>query len=341
MKISKYFMVAAASIMMFGCAKNDENNGPHFDGPIALSINVVNPELSSKAPVDKTTTTTITISSLKVRLNAAQGGTLGMEEADAEGWLTLNANTKTHTFWDVEEPQSVEVSINGGKASYTDLTDFGSDVAATNVPVYGRTDVAQFDRTGTQEHNGKQYDMYTADVEAKIPVARVELFGITHKAHVGAECEYKELQFESIDFLKVANSATFPYTEATGKVNLDSEVIDSDFLAENVKFPATKGDVYAFNMFTCMPQLRFSFTGSLKDPNSGIPDGSPRYAFVKSFNVNGTPVEKLEAGKIYQVKSIEIADEDYTSDPEGNTLIGVIVNVTVQNWELKETTVEF
>ena len=59
MKISKYLLVAAASVMLFSCAK-DDNNGPKFDGPVALSIKIAAPELNSKAAVDPTTALAIT-----------------------------------------------------------------------------------------------------------------------------------------------------------------------------------------------------------------------------------------------------------------------------------------
>ena len=41
MKISKYFMVAAASIMMFGCAKNEDVRS-HFRVPSSCLVSEMN-----------------------------------------------------------------------------------------------------------------------------------------------------------------------------------------------------------------------------------------------------------------------------------------------------------
>ena len=52
-------------------------------------------------------------------------------------------------------------------------------------------------------------------------------------------------------------------------------------------------------------------------------------------------ITSFEAGKIYQVTAVEIADEDLSSDPTGNTLVALTVYVTVQDWTVVNTTVAF
>lgn len=352
MKISKYLMVAAASVMLFSCAK-DDNNGPKFDGPVALSIKIATPELNSKTSVDPTTATTITYTQVKVKLNADQGGTSGMEDADADGWLTLQASQVAesgdgYTFWNVENPQSVEVSINGGKASYTDLTDF-TNVAATNVPVYGKS--SDFTFVGTATNNGTQYDEYEITVDAKIPVARLELSGIRHKAHEeGKDCRYSALTLDKITIMDAVAAGSyneetnvFDGTAATTKDLEESvealETIGNNFLATDAVFPVT-GKCYAFNMFSGKPKVRFEGICSTKD---GALTDAPRYAFVAKFvnTANSEEITSFLPGNIYRMTSIEIPDDAYTSDPEGNTLVAVTVFVTVQPWTVVNTTVEF
>lgn len=352
MKISKYLMVAAASVMLFSCAK-DDNNGPKFDGPVALSIKIATPELNSKTSVDPTTATTITYTQVKVKLNADQGGTSGMEDADADGWLTLQASQVVesgdgYTFWNVENPQSVEVSINGGKASYTDLTDF-TNVAATNVPVYGKS--SDFTFVGTATNNETQYDEYEVTVNAKIPVARLELSGIQHKAHAdGEDCKYSALTLEGITIMDAVQAGV--YNEETNvfdgtAASTDDleesvealETIGNNFLADGAVFPVS-GKCYAFNMFSGMPKIRFEGTCTTAD---GALTDADRYAFITKF-VNTTTQEEITTflpGNIYRMTSIEIPDDAYTSDPEGNTLVAVTVFVTVQPWTIVNTTVEF
>lgn len=342
MKISKYFMVAAASIMMFGCAKED-NNGPKFDGPVALSIKIAAPELNSKAAVDPTAVTMITYEKVKVKLNAASGDNVNTwVELDAE---QVDPSGEGYTFWNVDTPESVEVSINGGKASYTDLTDF-TNVAATNVPVYGKS--SDFTFVGTATNNETQYDEYEVTVNAKIPVARLELSGIQHKAH--ADCKYSALTLEGITIMDavqagVYNEETNVFDGTAASTDDLEETVEAlettgnDFLAAGAVFPVT-GKCYAFNMFSGMPKVRFEGVCSTKD---GVLTGALRYAFVTKFvnTANSEEITSFLPGNIYRMTSIEIPDDAYTSDPEGNTLVAVTVFVTVQEWTVVNTSVEF
>ena len=84
MKISKYLLVAAASVMLFSCAK-DDNNGQKFNGPVALSLNLVAQNgVNSKAFTDATEgdnggAIELEYTSFDVKLNAAQGGSTDWE----------------------------------------------------------------------------------------------------------------------------------------------------------------------------------------------------------------------------------------------------------------------
>lgn len=333
MKISKYFMVAAASIMMFGCAKNDDVRSLADEGPVALTIKIADPQLGSKAAVDPTTATEISWDEVTVTLNATSGG--GSET------ITKQQATDGYTFWDVEGPQSVEVSINGGKASYTDLTDFGSDVAATAVPVYGMSSDFQYAGTATHPDNSTEYNLYKIEVTAQIPVARLELSGIKHVTHAeGTKCLYSELLFNKIELLKAPSGATFANGAfgAAGSVTTLTETIPTegnDF--KTYTFPES-GKCYAFNMFAGMPTLRFTFTRSTAD---GAINEQEAYAVVKTFKDDSGEIISFEAGKIYQITDIQIADESITPDPDGNTLVAVDVTVKVAPWTIVNTTVEF
>ena len=334
MKISKYFMVAAASIMMFGCAKNDDVRSLADEGPVALTIKIADPQLGSKAAVDPTTAREITWDEVTVTLNADNG--------PLEATITKQQATDGYTFWDVEGPQSVEVSINGGKASYSDLTDFGSNVAATDVPVYGMSSGFQYAGTATNPDNSTEYNLYEIEVTAQIPVARLELSGIQHAAHEeGKDCWYSAITFDKIELLNASDAATFTngvFVATPG----ESDVLSEDILAEGNDFKTytfpESGKCYAFNMFAGMPTLRFTFTRSTAD---GAINEQEAYAVVKTFKNGNEEITSFEAGKIYQITDIQIADESITPDPDGNTLVAVEVTVKVADWSIVNTTVEF
>ena len=335
MKISKYFMVAAASIMMFGCAKNDDVRSLADEGPVALTIKIADPQLGSKAAVDPTTATEITWDEVTVTLNAISGG--------RSETITKQQATEGYTFWDVEGPQSVEVSINGGKATYTDLTEFNSK-AATDVPVYGMSSDFRYVGTAKNPDNSTEYNLYEIEVTAQIPVARLELSGIKHAAHEeGKGCWYSAITFDKIELRGAPSGATFK----DGAFAVTDDVVsdlEETILAEGNDFktytfpdPETN-KCYAFNMFAGMPTLRFTFTRSTAD---GAINEQEAYAVVKTFKDDSGEIISFEAGKIYQITDIQIADESITPDPDGNTLVAVDVTVKVAPWTIVNTTVEF
>lgn len=325
MKISKYFMVAAASIMMFGCAKNDENKPNLADeGPVALTINIADPQLGSKAPIDPSTGTTVELEydAIEVNLTAEQNGT--------NGWLSIPVaslveveGTPSYTFYNVVNPTKIEVRINAtDDTDYEDLEIY--KVPAKDIPVYGSS--STFTPTGetAEDTDGNLYNLYETEVNVTIPVARLELSGITHEAHDGGvddKCMYTSIQFDGIDIL----------ADASAETPLVSETVGADFMTG--VFPVA-GSCYALSFKAEMPVVRFNFTTN---------DG-PRYAVVKEFKMSdgSSIIQQFAAGTIYQVESMVIRDENLTPDPTGNTAVAVEVTVSVQNWNVVSgVTVEF
>lgn len=325
MKISKYFMVAAASIMMFGCAKNDENKPNLADeGPVALTINIADPQLGSKAPIDPSTGATVELDydAIEVKLTATEGGfdwttinVVDLKDGEAEG-------TKTYTFYNIVGATKIEVRINAtDDTDYEDLEIY--KVPAKDIPVYGSS--STFTPTGetAEDTDGNLYNLYETEVNVTIPVARLELSGITHEAHDGGvddKCMYTSIQFDGIDIL----------ADASAEAPLVSETVGADFMTG--VFPVA-GSCYALSFKAEMPVVRFNFTTN---------DGD-RYAVVKAFKTEGgETITKFVAGTIYQVESMVITDENLTPDPTGNTAVAVEVTVSVQNWNVVSgVTVEF
>lgn len=323
MKISKYFMVAAASIMMFGCAKNDENKPNLADeGPVALTINIADPQLGSKAAVPGTTATELDYDAIEVKLEATSGGfdwtTIPVTEFvnnDVEG-------TKTKTFYNIVNPISIEVRINADdQTKYEDLNTY-KNTLAKDIPVHGSS--SEFTYTGEAVKNeGVSYNLYETEVNVTIPVARLEFFGITHGTHAGGDdvCMYSSIKFDKIEILEDASS------EALLSEEFDPAL---DFMTGS--YPTEVNHCYAFNIFPSMPMVRFVFT---------VDGSETRYAVVKAFKDEGGNIATFEAGNIYQVKDMVITDENLTPDPSGNTTVAVEVIVSVQKWSVVNTTVEF
>ena len=324
MKISKYFMVAAASIMMFGCAKNDENKPNLADeGPVALTINIADPQLGSKA-VPGTTATELDYDEIEVKLEATSGGfdwttinVTDLKEGEADG-------TKTYTFYNIVGATNIEVRINADNDTDYDALETYKGIAAEAIPVHGSS--STFTPTGeTAEDGGIFYNLYETEVNVTIPIARLEFSGITHEVHtnVGNDvCMYSSIEFNKIEILENASAETPLLFE-----EFDPAL---DFMTGS--YPTEENYCYAFNIFPSMPMVRFVFT---------VDGSETRYAVVDSFKDEKGEIVAFEAGKIYQVKDMVITDENLTPDPSGNTTVAVQVIVSVQEWSVVNTTVEF
>lgn len=327
MKISKYFMVAAASIMMFGCAKNDENKPNLADeGPVALTINIADPQLGSKAAVPGTTATELDYDEIEVKLEATSGGfdwttinVTDLKEGEADG-------TKTYTFYNIVGATNIEVRINADNDTDYDALETYKGIAAEAIPVHGSS--SEFTYTGEAvENEGLSYNLYETEVNVTIPVARLEFSGITHETHAGGNdvCMYSSIEFDKIEILEDAS------LEA-----LLSETFEPALDFRTGSYPTEANHCYAFNILpdeTPMPMVRFGFT---------VDGNETRYAVVKAFkDGEGGNIDTFEAGKIYQVKNMVITDENLTPDPSGNTTVAVEVIVKVQEWSIVNTTVEF
>ncbi|WP_299230560.1 hypothetical protein [uncultured Bacteroides sp.] len=331
MKIKNYFMLAAAGLMMMTSCSKEENEGA-INGVAALTVNIAAP--ASRALVPGTqdgTQIDLTYGdegNVEVKLTADAGGT---------EWVKVPQGGK-YTFYDVVNPTKVEVRINGGVASYENLDDLKA-LTPANMQAYGSSTEFKFDGTTTNE--GKTYDKYITTVTAQIPVGRIEVSGIKHKGHdEGKECVYSKLQIEGLYFDAAATTPNTPADVdfAGATEDLNKATFTGDFLTVP-SFP-TDDNVAAFNFFpsTAMPVLKMVFTGTTKD---GKLSDARRYAVVKAYKANGTPLTAFEAGKVYRITDVTIADDDYTGDESGNTTVAVEVTVAVQQWTMVDTTVEF
>lgn len=339
MKISKYFMVAAASIMMFGCAKND-NNGLDNSEPVAFSVKIVKPEALTKAPGNFTEAdgegNILVCDNMTITLKDAEGA----EIASAED-IDIDALSEgTYTFWNVQKPASVEVSINGGVESYKNLT--GLDVAAANMPAFGKTTNIEYAGLKAYDENlagndageaGKSYSNYAATVHVRIPVARLEMGGIQHI--VGDDGSlFDNLQFVSVEVRSAGASGEYSEAnsvfEAGESETLLGDEVNANFLADGAVFPAT--GCYVYNFFVSadkQPEVAFNFSTLNGEETVKL------YAVVDHFVLGeGGDLKNFEAGKIYQIKKIEIEDSDLSTDPSGEDAISVTVTVEVKDWEI-------
>lgn len=213
MKLNKFFMLGMVGLAFAACSNEEEVGNLFPEGKGAVTIKIVSP------------TITKTISEghdENVAVVPGEGTHVVItltDTGDRTQTITLSAsawgNGQTVTFWNVENPQSVSVSMNGGKSEYTDSEVDADDLQKVeNVPAYGETKTFTLsDRTGSPDmgnnNNGETgtetgaekddesttYQIYTATINMAIPMSRLEVSGIQHitTTHTKDVCAYNEL----------------------------------------------------------------------------------------------------------------------------------------------------
>lgn len=284
MKFSKSLLWAFAGLGLFACSNEEVVDNTQLpDGVGAVTINIVSPSMS-RAIVDGTTATSVPVTGeVTIKLEATTGsGSIKLSTEEL-------AEQSSVTFWNVKEPKKITVSMNGGKASYTDdaPTIFTSEPAG--VPAYGEvgetditlssTTASPGDKGGADYETGansgdenKTYQLYTASVKLAIPVARLEVSGIQHitDTHATGDCAYKTLKIAGVYLDNVyatgagvtyasgafpcATGAPTDYsydgTHGTGTAAILKDAATvTDFLTANQTWPETDGKAYAYYFY--------------------------------------------------------------------------------------------
>lgn len=360
MKLTKSLFLAFAGLGLFACSNEDvTDGGNNLLGNGAVEVKIVSPNDFSRTVAGSTDGKVKVEGEITVKLTYDNGKT-----------KTVNIDptqTTTAKFWDITNPQTVEAYVNDGNlvTTSTNITNPSSpnmQALPVAIPAYGLTeDINLNGKTDTNE--GKTYEMYAATVNMTIPVARLEVSGITHVKHPYAEgegedgykeesCKYEVLTIDGIyldklyvtqDAVKSNTVTDYHYPEAGGVPTpiLWEEIPDSpSFLTEGAKWPAEEGQVYAFNFFPGkeIPILKIYFANATATDDQN-PVSQPRYAVIKSYN--GDPDFQFKAGTIYRLKDVQLADKNILGDEEGNTLFGVDVTVTEASWDVIDVSGEW
>lgn len=398
MRLNKYFMLGLAGCAFAACSNEDVGGNQFPEGSGAVTIRIESPALTKalgeshkdaenqKVPVTPKEGTNVTIT--------LTGEDNYNESVDipATAWGT----TKTVTFWNVKKPTLVTVVMNGGQQSYAGVSIVANDKnlqEVESVAAYGETSV--FELTGNtsspkvdDEYQGgynsgdekKTYQMYKATVQLAIPVARLEVGGITHITtdHTTAECKYTKLTIAGVYMDKLyatgegvaySNSA-FPvvsggtvtnYCWKEKKVDADKNLgigIDAilkdaigegdsgESFLENSKVWPANNQVYGYNFFGAdgkenLPIFKIYFSESTaRDRSNPLP--APRFAMIMTYKTEaGDEITKFEPGHIYCITSAKLQDKNIIGDEEGNTLYGVEVTVKEAVWKVETITADW
>ena len=380
MKLYKSLFLAFAGLGLFACSNEDVVDNQLPEGVGAVSIKIVSPEMSrtSDATMGSNPVKVVPQGDVTITLDAEQGGT--SITLDPTEWN----NGKVVTFWNVKTPQSVTVSMNGGVASYDAVLITGGtpelQVYPKDIPVYGSTEtftatnrnespttIDDDHEAGAQEGDqNKKYQIWTASVPLKIPVARLEVSGITLVNHTtGTTCKYATLTIDGVylDHVKPKGAEArtdYQFNEngtGTGvKAILREEINDSPSFLDGSVWPAVEepAQAYAFNFYGASDAEKTAAegtTGSAEEKSAAIQAlnpkfkiyfaqatgtseavTAPRYAMITKYTDQEGNDIVLQNGKIYRITSAILNDENIVGDEGGNTLYGVEVTVTEAAW---------
>lgn len=364
MKMNKFFMLGLAGLAFAACSNEEEiDNG--LSGLSAVSIKIEASEMTRAIAdatqaddgIDKVAVVPQANTKVVITLTADKGG--DDIELTPEQWN----KGQVVTFWNVSNPQSVTVSMNGGIVSYDDIniaTGTPSlQVLPAAIPVYGSTltftptnrsespDADDDHQTGaTTEDESKKYQIYTATVQLDIPVARLEVSGIKHVTHTNTgddKCLYSKLTIAGVYMDNVkptdgGNRTDYQFS-ATGTgsgfeaILKDAITDNTDFLAESQVWPAsaTPAKAYAYNFYG--PTATEIEAAEKVTDNAETDDVDEaleaKQALNPKFKIYFSEAEGIEGGK--PVTEPRYAMITNYKDTEGNSIIlknGTIYRIT-------------
>lgn len=212
MRMNKFFMLGLAGLAFAACSNEEEMGNQFPEGNGAVTIKIVSPAMTRTVEAGTTENSVKVTGDVTIKLDAATGGneiTLTSEQLASQNEVT---------FWNVDGPTKVTVTMNDGKNSYTsDAPTVFKDVAPASIPAYGETSsftltsgIASPGEKGGSDYetganadgsdNSKVYQLYTASVQLAIPVARLEVSRIQHitGSHLEGDCVYNTLTIAGV-----------------------------------------------------------------------------------------------------------------------------------------------
>ena len=199
MKLNKFFMLGMVGLAFAACS-NEEEVASFPDGGGAVSIRLVNPGVLTKGIANPTPGSSVAVTGT-IKIDLYDNQTTTVSQTMSFDASTINDETVL-TFWNVQAPKKIAVSINNGAANYSGVAISDLQAAPASIPAYGETtkftltdDMKSPDLDNDHEATGgnkqeqganegddkKLYQIYTAKVTMAIPVARLEVSGIKHK----------------------------------------------------------------------------------------------------------------------------------------------------------------
>lgn len=367
MKLTKSLFLAFAGLGLFACSNEDVADNGGIQGTGMVEVTIQSPSTRS---VQGSTSGSSVIVGGNITVEVYSGDILQGSEVIERNPSDSDGKTNyTVQIYGVTSPDKVVAYCNDGKAvndaAAISITDSRLQSEPESIPAYAEATLSESDINGEMENtsDGKVYKRYTKSLALQIPVARIELDGLKHKAHDAdnteeASCKFDELFINGVylnNIYATKNAAavtnTYSWNESS-TVESENFPILYDIIGELGKgvsflsadgnfptFPQEDGKAFAYNFFAGtdkeVPELKIYFNEATA-ASSDKPVTSPRYAIVKSYKNESGPIEHFVPGTIYRITNVELMDKNIGPNEGGETVYGVEVTVTEATWSVTD-----
>lgn len=384
MKLRKGLFMLCAGLSLCACSSDDGNQFPEGTGMVEVKVVTPQPRAIETGSGD---TDILVSGDITITLYADFVNSNGTTSNSTTKTTTITAG-ETAKFWNVKNPTKVTATVNNGKAEYssTVITDFNptepeNAIAKESIPAYGEV-IPQLTSNSSSPNmndsdkdkvnantgdNNKTYQVYTAEINMKIPVARLEVSNLK----LSNTSKYSSLTLKGVyldhinpngpnwteneGFTTITGTAldyAYEQNKGTGTEAILKDEVNAEFV--NATLP-TDSKVYAYyfygapegtqtdnedtnvtNSATYNPSFKMYFSeGTVKQDED--PASFPRYAFIKRFKDTNGKTVVLENGSVYKIIGADVGlnDENIIGDESGNTLYGVEVTVVQAKWTVK------
>lgn len=190
MKIVNYFLLAVATIGLFACSNDDDNNaGGNESASVSVSLSLGGNTLRTAAPVDSLTSDSINISSVLINIADGNGSvvatkTIVKDNVLNSDWYNLTTPGKGLKFINIPQSiASVYAYGNPGSAVSNNTVDTNlADQQGSNVLYYGSTNTLTPIQDEPVDPNPTEGKTYTASVTIAPIVARIQVNSISFKS---------------------------------------------------------------------------------------------------------------------------------------------------------------
>lgn len=352
MKTLKSLLMLCAGLSF--CACNSDNEPQLPEGKGAVTVKIVNPVTRAAQDVVGEATTGNT-----VNVNGSMTITLyhSLAPTGTEKIVDLNSATQEVTFYNVGAPSRLTAQINGGVDDYSEIEITGGtpelQVEPASIPVFGETSDFELDEDDlvvAEGVNAGTYKKYTAAVDLKIPVARLEvqiakgdlqqfgsvkvlgayLDGILPTAG-GSITDYY-LEGDDSDY-KSATDEDNPYAILSYKYDAPYDLASASYV------PGGEDDFFRFNFYapngTANPKFKLLLQVDSKEGEADIPQY--QYAIIEKFvTANGGSTEvDMTNGNIYKVTNLSLNSSNIQLDESGEDIaFALVATVTRANWSV-------